>query len=45
MKVDGKDINFNPGMTVSVEAKTGKRRIIEFFLPLVKEVKESLKLR
>lgn len=45
MRIDGKDISFNPGMTVSVEAKTGKRRIIEFFLPLVKEVKESLKLR
>ncbi len=44
--VDGKKVNITPGMTVSAEVKTGKRRIIEFFLdPLVKYVKESINLR
>lgn len=33
-------------MTVSVEVKTGKRRVIEFFLlPVIKYAKESLTLR
>jgi len=33
-------------MVVTAEIKTGKRKIIEFFLdPLVKYVDESLKLR
>jgi hemolysin D len=46
MQVDGKEVSITPGMTVSVEVKTGKRRIIEFFLsPIIKYAKESLTLR
>lgn len=44
--VDGRNIPASPGMTVSVEVKTVKRRIIEFFLsPIVKYADESLTLR
>ncbi|MFZ5989076.1 MAG: HlyD family type I secretion periplasmic adaptor subunit [Bacillota bacterium] len=44
--VNGKETPVFPGMTVSVEIKTGKRRIIEFFLePIIKYAEESLKLR
>jgi len=46
IKVDGKDALIAPGMTLSVEVKTGKRKIIEFLLsPIVKYSKESLTLR
>lgn len=44
--VSGKEVNISPGMTVTAEIKTGKRRIIEFFLePIIKYVDEGLKLR
>ena len=44
--VDGKKVPVSPGMAVSVEVKTNKRRIIEFFLsPIVKYADESLTLR
>ncbi len=44
--VDGRNAAILPGMTASVEVKTGKRRIIEFFLsPIVKYANESLTLR
>ena len=43
---DDRYIPIAPGMSVSVEVKTNKRRIIEFFLsPIVKYAKESLTLR
>jgi len=46
LMVDGKEVPVAPGMALSVEIKTDKRRIIEFFLsPLVKYGKESLTLR
>jgi hemolysin D len=46
IRVENKDIDINPGMAVSVEVKTGKRRAIEFFLePIIKYLDESLKLR
>ncbi|MBI3399578.1 MAG: HlyD family type I secretion periplasmic adaptor subunit [Deltaproteobacteria bacterium] len=46
IKVHGKETLIAPGMTLSVEVKTGERRIIEFFLsPIVKYTKESLTLR
>ena len=46
MMVDGKQIRLSPGMSVSVEIKIGKRRIIEFFLaPLLRAGKESLRER
>ena len=44
--VDGRNGAVSPGMAVTVEVKTGKRRVIEFFLsPIVKYAKESLTLR
>ena len=40
--VEGKQINLSPGMSASVEVKTGTRRIIEFFLsPLLRYKDES----
>jgi hemolysin D len=46
MQVEGKQVNLSPGMAVSVEIKTGQRRLIEFFLsPLLKSVQESARER
>ncbi len=46
MFVNGKNASISPGMTATVEVKTGKRRIIEFFLsPIIKYSNESLTLR
>ncbi|HEX8750961.1 MAG TPA: HlyD family type I secretion periplasmic adaptor subunit [Nitrospira sp.] len=46
VQVEGKQVNLSPGMAVTVEIKTGKRRIIEYLLsPLLKSVKESLRER
>lgn len=43
---EGKTITLVSGMTLTGEIKTGKRRIIEFFLsPLMKYADESLKVR
>ena len=39
-------VNLSPGMSVTVEVKTGKRRIIEFFLsPLLRYKQESIRER
>lgn len=44
--VNGKTVNLSPGMAVSVEIRTGKRRIIEYLLsPLLKSLQESLRER
>lgn len=44
--VNGKVVPITPGMTVSVEAKTGKRRVIEYFLaPLLRKTSESIRER
>ncbi len=44
--VDGKPVHLSPGMAVTVEIKTGQRRIIEYLLsPLLKSVHESLRER
>ena len=44
--VDSKDIPLSSGMAVTVEVKTGQRRVIEYLLsPLLKSVKESLRER
>lgn len=44
--VDGKTINLSPGMNVTAEIKTGKRRVIEYLTsPLQKSATESLKER
>ena len=43
---EGKQVNLSPGMAVTVEIKTGQRRIIEYLLsPLLKSMKESLRER
>jgi hemolysin D len=44
--VEGRPVNLSPGMAVTVEIKTGQRRMIEYLLsPLLKSVKESLRER
>lgn len=44
--VDGAQVNLSPGMAVSVEIKTSKRRVIEYFLsPLIQHTSESLRER
>jgi hemolysin D len=46
MPVENKTVNLGPGMAVTVEIKTGKRRVIEYFLsPLIEHVGESLRER
>ncbi|MGE5417327.1 MAG: HlyD family type I secretion periplasmic adaptor subunit [Acidobacteriota bacterium] len=46
LAVNGRNVTLTPGMTASAEIKTGKRRIIEFFLsPIMKYFNESLTLR
>lgn len=46
MQVEHKTVNLSPGMAVTVEIKTGKRRVIEYFLsPLIEHVGESLRER
>jgi hemolysin D len=43
--VDKKNVKIAPGMTVLAEMKTGKRKIIEIFLPASDYIKDSMKLR
>jgi hemolysin D len=44
--VEGKQVNLSPGMAVTVEIKTGQRRIIEYLLsPLLRSAQESLRER
>lgn len=46
LTVEGKIESLKAGMSVTNEIKTGKRRIIEFFIyPLVKYLDESIKVR
>ncbi len=46
LKVDGKIVHLSPGMAVTAEIKTGKRRVIEFFMsPLLQYGDESLRER
>jgi len=46
IQVEDKLVNLSPGMSVSVEIKTGTRRVIEFFLsPLLKYKQESIRER
>ncbi|MEO8080326.1 MAG: HlyD family type I secretion periplasmic adaptor subunit [Caldimonas sp.] len=41
--VDGKTINLSPGMNVTAEVKTGRRRVIEYLLsPVERSFRESL---
>ncbi|MEW6678694.1 MAG: HlyD family type I secretion periplasmic adaptor subunit [Pseudomonadota bacterium] len=46
LDVDGKAVRLTPGMAVTAEIKTGKRRIIQYFLsPLMQYGDESLRER
>lgn len=46
IQVDNKAVKLMPGMAVTAEVQTGKRRIIEFFLaPLLRYSKEGLRER
>jgi hemolysin D len=46
VQVEDKTVNLTAGMAVSLEVKTGKRRVIEYFLsPLLQRGSESLRER
>ena len=46
IRVENKTVRLTPGMAVTVEVKTGKRRVIEYFLsPLMQVTSESLRER
>lgn len=46
MRIEDKTVNLSPGMAVTVEVKTGRRRVIEYFLsPLLQYKNESLRER
>ena len=46
IKADGQIIRLKPGMSITAEIKTGKRRIIEYLLsPVMKHLAESMKER
>ena len=46
LQVENKTLRLTPGMAVTVEVKTGKRRVIEYFLsPLMQYSSESLRER
>jgi hemolysin D len=46
MRVEDKLVNLGPGMAVTVEVKTGSRRIIEYILsPLMRYKHESMRER
>ena len=46
MKVDDRLVRLSPGMAVTVEIKTGSRRIIAYLLsPLLRYSQESLRER
>ncbi|HET9717347.1 MAG TPA: HlyD family type I secretion periplasmic adaptor subunit [Pseudolabrys sp.] len=46
MQIEDKNINLEPGMAVTVEIKTGRRRIIEYVLsPILRYRQESLRER
>jgi hemolysin D len=46
MQIDDKLLNLSPGMAVTVEIKTGTRRIIDYLLsPILRHLQESLRDR
>ncbi len=46
IRVEDRDVRIAPGMAVTVEIKTGRRRVIEYFLsPLIQGLSESLRER
>ena len=43
LQVEDKFVRLSPGMSVTAEIKTGRRRVLEYFLsPLLKAKSESL---
>lgn len=46
MQIDAKEVPLSPGMAVTIEIKTGQRRLIEYFLsPLIQAADESVRER
>ena len=46
MQIGEKQVSISPGMNVTVEIKTGKRRVIEYFLnPILRGFNESVRER
>ena len=46
MQIDDRLVNLTPGMAVTVEIKTGRRRVIEYLLsPLLRYRQDALKER
>jgi hemolysin D len=46
MQIEDKMVNLAPGMAITVEIKTGKRRLIEYLMsPLLRYRQESLRER
>ena len=46
LRIEDKWVNLSPGMAVTVEIKTGRRRVVEYFLsPLLETGQESLRER
>jgi len=46
IRADGEDMQLTPGMSVTVEVKTGKRRVIEYILtPLLRYRDEAIRER
>jgi hemolysin D len=46
MQIEGKEVELSPGMNVTVEIKTGTRRLIEYFLsPILRGINESVNER
>ncbi|MEJ2642968.1 MAG: HlyD family type I secretion periplasmic adaptor subunit [Desulfosarcinaceae bacterium] len=46
MQIDKREVKLTPGMSVTVEIKTGTRRVIEYFLaPLLRYKQESIRER
>jgi hemolysin D len=46
IRADGKSLSLTPGMAVTVEIKTGRRRVIDFLLsPLVRYRDEAIRER
>jgi hemolysin D len=46
MQIEDKMVNLAPGMAVTVEIKTGRRRLIEYLMsPLLRYRQESLRER
>ena len=46
MEIDGRDIALGPGMAVTAEIKTGRRRVIEYLLsPVLRYAHESIRER